>query len=499
MNTIRTVVGQLVLEANSFNPHVNHTSDFNVLRGEEMLAVEGSLEEGTILEGIVQELGRFAEVEVLPSVAAIASGGPLDHGDYLAFAEEFVQACAQAQPDCVLLDLHGANTTTAIPDVEGDLLRRIRSVVGHTAVIGVGLDLHAHVTDEMLTFADFVICCKENPHRDLFATGGKLTQLCLNAVRTGSRPVTWVGRVPMALVGNIDTDAGPLRDAHKLAAELVDRPGILDVSIANCYPLADVPGVAQTITAISDGSQDGIADGITRIADLLWERRAEFVHDFPDGETVLAEIERNPDGRPYVVSDYGDRVASSAPGDRVELLRLLLERHPSLRAAVSVTDPEAVEAANGAGVGAHLDVELGGRISGGGHIRLEAEVLLLSDGESRMAGPLSKGTLLPMGPLAVLKCKNVTILVTSRPADMSDRGMYLSHGVDLQALDVIVVKSGAHFRMSYDGFARPRKALTAGIGAYAAGQFTFKHREPIYPEADAIPYRLTLRRFGQEA
>jgi microcystin degradation protein MlrC len=497
MSEIRTVVGQLFLEANSFNPRLTRASDFVVLRGPDMLAVEGSSKGGSMLTGILLGLGAIADVGVVPSVAAMAPpGGPLEHEDYLAFSGEMVQACALARPRCVLLDLHGACTTTAISDMEGDLLRSVRSVVGPGAVIGAGLDLHAHITDEMLTFADFVICCKENPHRDFVATGRKLAQLCVDAVRTGRRPVTWVGRVPMVLVGNIETDAGPLRDAHALASDLAERPGVLDVSIANCFPLADVRGAAQAVSVICDGTQCDVGEEIARIADLLWHRRTEFVHDFPDGETVLAEIERDPTGRPYVVADYGDRVLSGAPGDRVELLRLLVEHHSTLRAAVSVTDPDAVEAAYAAGAGGRLRVELGGHFSGGRRIRLDAEVVGLSDGEFRMAGPLLEGSLCAMGPSAVLRHENVTVLATTKPAMSQDRAMYISQGVDLQALDVIVVKSGNHFQMSYEGMATPRKASTAGVGAYAPGQFNFTRREPIYPEAEAVPYRLTLRCFG---
>ncbi|WP_164125538.1 M81 family metallopeptidase, partial [Stenotrophomonas maltophilia] len=51
---------------------------------------------------------------------------------------------ADAAPDAVFLELHGAMTTETIEDAEGELLRRVRRLVGPDVPVLASLDLHAN-------------------------------------------------------------------------------------------------------------------------------------------------------------------------------------------------------------------------------------------------------------------------------------------------------------------------------------------------------------------
>ena len=73
--------------------------------------------------------------------------------------------------DAVYLDLHGAMVTEHLDDGEGEILARVREVIGKDLPLVVSLDLHANVTPEMVEHADALIAYRTYPHVDMAETG----------------------------------------------------------------------------------------------------------------------------------------------------------------------------------------------------------------------------------------------------------------------------------------------------------------------------------------
>src|SRR4029077_4970842 len=73
--------------------------------------------------------------------------------------------------DVVYLDLHGAMVTEHLDDGEGEILRRVREVIGKDLPLVVSLDLHANVTPEMVAHADALIAYRTYPHVDMADPG----------------------------------------------------------------------------------------------------------------------------------------------------------------------------------------------------------------------------------------------------------------------------------------------------------------------------------------
>jgi microcystin degradation protein MlrC len=75
--------------------------------------------------------------------------------------------------DAVLLPLHGAmvadgvDAGSIVDDAEGDVIARVRALVGPDVVIGVHIDLHCHLTQTMLDGSDVIVIYKEYPHTDM--------------------------------------------------------------------------------------------------------------------------------------------------------------------------------------------------------------------------------------------------------------------------------------------------------------------------------------------
>src|SRR6201986_260083 len=86
--------------------------------------------------------------------------------------KEMIDGIAAAGPlDAVYLDLHGAMVTEHFDDGEGEILARVRQVIGKDLPLVVSLDLHANVTPAMVEHADALIAYRTYPHVDMADTG----------------------------------------------------------------------------------------------------------------------------------------------------------------------------------------------------------------------------------------------------------------------------------------------------------------------------------------
>src|SRR5436190_19096615 len=101
------------------------------------------------------------------SCFAASPAGTTNRADYELMRDEILSQLAAAMPvDGVLLGLHGAMVAYGYDDVEGDIIERVRAIVGKDRVIGVELDPHCHLTLKRMRASDVIVCYKEYPHTD---------------------------------------------------------------------------------------------------------------------------------------------------------------------------------------------------------------------------------------------------------------------------------------------------------------------------------------------
>src|SRR5205807_9548049 len=77
-------------------------------------------------------------------------------------------AANQGPIDGVLLHLHGAMVVDSYEDGEGELLARLRRMLGPDVPVVVTLDLHANVTELMADNASALIAFRTYPHIDQY-------------------------------------------------------------------------------------------------------------------------------------------------------------------------------------------------------------------------------------------------------------------------------------------------------------------------------------------
>ncbi|MGF1611299.1 MAG: M81 family metallopeptidase [Kiloniellales bacterium] len=487
MQPRRVLLARLFHESHSFNPRPTTREHFRIDHGTALL--EGLRDSNSVLAGLA---ARFKGLgyEILPGVSAVAPpGGLVEHAFYLSIKEALLERAAAGDFDALALELHGAMATGVLADVEGDLLSDLRSVVGSDIPIGVGLDLHGNMTPAMLRAADVAIACKENPHSDLFACGTRVAD-SIDAVLDGRlRPVTCLVKVPMILTGNAETGHGPLAELHRRARLAVAAdPRLWDVSIFNVYPFADDADMGQAVLAVADHDPAPAIAVAETIGDLLWQWRDRFVDDFPDVDSALDMVARERDRRPFALADMGDRVLAGAPGDSNAILGAVLARGDGLKGAVPITDPESAAAARAAGIGAVLTLAVGGKLTPGfDPIELTGEVISLSDGRFTCRGPYQAGESACLGPTAVIKAGRLSVILTTLPAFTQDPNAFESQGVAIASQDFLVVKSGYHFKISFEGIATPLMTESPGLSRYRPGFFHWD-RGRVHP-AYSVCYR----------
>ena len=122
-------------------------------------------------------------------LAAAQPAGITVQSAYETLRDELLQRLQAVLPvNAVLLVLHGAMVAENCPDCEGDLIERVRALVGPGVPIGVELDLHCHFTERMRRNADIVIAYKEYPHTDLVERFEELWALILATAQGRVRP-----------------------------------------------------------------------------------------------------------------------------------------------------------------------------------------------------------------------------------------------------------------------------------------------------------------------
>ena len=168
----RVAVGGILTECNDFGGQLIDVAAFERFElryGDDVLGVTTG-----VIGGMLEVLAERQAQPVPLLFASTSPGGPLTNECYEILRRDLLAALeAVAPPDAVLLALHGAAVSETVHDIEGDLLAHIRAAVGPDVPVVATLDLHAHVTEDMVTNADGLVAWETYPHRDAFTTSGR--------------------------------------------------------------------------------------------------------------------------------------------------------------------------------------------------------------------------------------------------------------------------------------------------------------------------------------
>ena len=491
----RVLLASLFHEGNSFSSIVTERRNFSITRGQAVL--EKARNSGAAIGGAYRFLAG-EDVIPVPLMTAIAPpGGPVSDRVYEEFRDTIVSAARDQRVDGIYLDLHGAMLTQSIDDVEGDLLSHLRSTVGPDIPIAVSLDLHAYMTPKMLAATALIVACKENPHSDYHLAGELATRMLVQELDGAIRPKTAAVWLPLIFGSQMETSKGPLARLHARRRELLGMHSeLLDISIYNATSFMDVPDNGQCITAIENGDARHAEQVVRELAELLWQERDEFTPDLPSLEVVLERL-KNGAGRKLILGDQGDRVLAGAPGDGTYVIRHFLEHARQIHALVPLTDANAVGLAKAAGVGGHVNGPIGGGLSKSvDPVLHEWEVVGLGDGHFVQQGPFLANETAELGETATLKSGNLIVLATSKPGFTQDPQAFRSQGLDPEDFQVVVTKSGYHFKLAFTDIGECISIDSPGTTNYRPGCLPYQKLHAVYPEDLEVKPDFKVQRFN---
>ncbi len=386
--------------------------------------------------------------------------------------------------DGVLLELHGAMVAEGIDDAEGHILAAVRHLVGPDRPIVGQLDIHSNVSHAMIETADVLIGRETYPEVDMAPRGRECADVLASIVREGVRPTMALHQLPLVWGMNQVTAHPPMRQAIEHLHRIEARPGVICGSIATCFPLADVPDMGASVYVATDDDLALAQLCADELAAWIWERRADWQATMPSTAQALQEADRYP----VVLADRNDNTGGGSPGDSTGLLQTFLTADLQDACVLYIVDPEAVAACHQAGVGAVIDVEVGGKASPlqGEPCSMRAEVVALSDGFFRYDGPMYAGLDGTMGPSAHIRQGGVHVLLVNKREQPFCTAFSRTLGLDPQQMRYIGVKSAAHFRAGFEPWAGQIEVIAEpSVHAPADANLAFKRLgRKLYPFDD---------------
>ncbi|MGQ2978976.1 MAG: M81 family metallopeptidase [Polaromonas sp.] len=396
--------------------------------------------------------------EVLPGCWCGAS--PSSHVTQDAFeyiSSAVLAAVAKGGFDAVYLDLHGAGVAEHVADTEGELMARIRALVGPDLPMVASLDLHANVTEAMLAQADALVAYRTYPHIDMASTGALAAELLARRMALGRKEALAFRRLPFLIPLNAQSTW--MAPAHGLYGALADADAQFGVCLSFCmgFPASDFDECGPMVWAHGERAQEALDHLYTRVVEPR-----QWTLDFLPAQDAVAHVLARAAGlsTPLVIADTQDNPGAGGSSNTTGLLHALLaqgagRQFPGQVALGLMFDPAAAQAALAAGVGATVTLSLGQAVptftgqASDPPVTGNFTVRALSDGQVILKGPMMTGMAATLGPCACLEIDGVLVAVASGQMQMLDRELFRLVGIAPETMKIIVVKSSNHFRADF--------------------------------------------------
>ena len=482
----KILVAEFKHETNRFSPGITTIETYkarNALVGEQAIRSHFAGAKNEIT-GLMDHFEGKEGFELLPVLAYNAMpGAPVDHGVFESVRSQLLQAL-DTPVDGILLSLHGAMVTTETEDGEGDMLEAIRARVGMEIPIMVTLDLHANITQKMVDLATALFVCDYYPHTDMYETGLRAAE-CMEKTLLGQvKPMMAWTKLPM-IISCTSTMSGIMQELTQRFQQMRTLPGVISANLAHGFFRSNIHEQGMATIMITDGDKTRAQEMAQSFAREVWDAREELKYDPLDADSAI-DVALASDKFPVILADVADNPGGGGTSDAVLLMRRLIERQVEDAVVAAICDPETTEQAAKAGVGATIQIRLGGKIMPevtGGPVECTAYVKAITDGKYRNQGPMFHGLTMDHGKLAVLRIGTVTVLVGCLRVQAWDTELLRSCGISPERQKVIVVKSAQHYRGAFTPITdRMLSVETPAAASQCIGNFDLQYcRRPMYP------------------
>jgi microcystin degradation protein MlrC len=496
----RIAVGGFQHETNTFAPQKASWTDFEradawppFLRGAELLtAVDGY---NIPIAGAIKTLRALGHQLVPLCWCSAPPSSYVETEAYEKVAGWMIEDLKQAGPvDAVYLDLHGAMVAEHLEDGEGELMRRIREVVGDRLPMVASLDYHTNMTAEMVRHASAMVGYRTYPHVDMADTGSRAARL-LDRLMTDKRPLYKAFRQIDFLIPLVwqCTLLDPARGIFELLEEIErgagragspsgsHNQGIVGITHTPGFPPADIAecGPALVVYGHDKIAAEAAAD---RLADAIRAQEAAFAGKLWQADEAALEAIRLAKiaTKPVILADVQDNPGTGGTSDTVGLLRALIAHEAKGAVIGMMVDPPAAEAAAAAGEGAVLNRGVGAVVGYGGETPVEAawRVIKLGSGNFTGTGPFYGGAKFQIGPMALLtdEKSGVSVVLACKRVQAADQEMFRHVGVEPARTPILALKSTVHFRADFQPIAETILTVQSpGAHITDPAEFPYRH------------------------
>jgi len=483
-------------ETNTFSRVKADYDAFNIYRGEEIID-EYRLAQ-TTNAGFLQ-ISEDAQVDVIPLIFAITGPiGTITADAFESISKEMLSLLNENGPwDGILLSLHGAAVSEEYPDADGEIAERVRTLVGPDVKIGLSVDMHANLSQKMITNVDVATVYRTNPHLDPKVRAFECAEMIRDSIDGKINPVMWL-EIPPVVINIVKqfTDENPMKAVMENLDVALTMENIIHGSVSEGYPYADVEEMGMGFLAIADGNTDSARKASQWMAAEAWNIREQFLGDTPSIEEALAYADVNYDGEgtgPMVLMDVGDNIGGGSSADSTHILEVAQAMR--IKGYLqTLFDPESAQMCADAGVGSHLKLTVGGKTDNmhGNPVSVSGIVRTLFSGKFEDDRPTHGGFKYYDGGLtAVFDTEDGhTLVLTSLRCGNTSREQMYSVGVYPEKYRVVVAKGVVSPRPAYQPIAKEVVLVnTPGVTTSDLNFFEYRRRRPnLYPFEESAIY-----------
>jgi len=467
-------IAGLAIESSTFSPALTHEEAFQAKTGEDVFSYYPFLSPDSMTR---------KRANWFPALKGHAlPGGTVTREAYESLVTKTLDMLAENGPyDGLFFDIHGAMSVVGLDDPEGDLIIRVREVVGKETIISTSMDLHGNVSQRLAQNSDLITCYRMAPHEDAIESKKRALTNLLDRIESGKgKPAykAWIP-VPILLPGEkTSTRIEPGKSLYAGVEPASVQNGIVDAAIWIGYAWADEPR-NHAVVMVTGDDKEKVVSTAEDLANSFWEARNQFEFVAPTAsfEKSLEKAFAS-DKQPYIISDMGDNPTAGGAGDVTWTLREILARAefksedgPTLIYA-SIPGPELVEAAIQVGLGGKVEALAGAAIDN----RFAPPLLLSGTVQAIQHGDRHAET------EVVVKIGSVNVIVTKKRKPYHKEIDFTRLGLNPRQTDIVVVKIGYLVPELYDMRGDWIMALTPGGVDQDLEQLNYQRiNRPMFP------------------
>lgn len=476
----RIAIAGLAIESSTFSPAVTQEEAFHARVGDTILASYPFLR---------RDSSMYMRAKWYPVLIGRAlPGGIVSREAYESLTTRILEGLKKNLPyDGLFFDIHGAMSVIGLDDPEGDLLERIRKVVGYGTIVSTSMDLHGNVSWRLAQNSDLITCYRMAPHEDAVQSDRRAVDNLLTRIETGKGKPPFKAYVPVPILlpgEKTSTRVDPGKSLYAEVAPAASQPGIVDAAIWIGYAWADEPR-NHAVVMVTGDDKERVTSTAEKLARRFWDVRHEFEFIAPVG-TLKESLDKAvaSDKRPFMISDMGDNPTAGGAGDVTWTLHEILKRPefkseqgPSLIYA-SIPGPELVEKAVAAGIGGKIDGHAGAAIDNryAPPVRLQGTVKAIEHGDLHAETEV------------VVQVGSVNVIVTKKRKPYHQEEDFTRLGLNPRDTDIVVVKIGYLVPELYDMRGDWIMALTPGGVDQDLERLEFKRiNRPMFPFDKGMP------------